>query len=153
MKLKLNDYKPTIGFMVWDKLNNKMITQDKTDCIDKCLNYYENNIKTILLPYTNCKDMNDNKLYFGDVLAHKSWKNEKEIVESYKNNCWDMNVFIIIADEKTHFVLAHIEYTDLDEDDEIWKSLFNCVCKENDLVKLGSIYELLEIQKQFNIEV
>jgi len=84
-----------------------------------------------ILPYTNYKDVNNNKLYWGDILVD--------------NN---QNYYMIIYHEKLQFIAIDLKYK-FNVDNTNYKMLYAEIYYK----RIGSIYELPAIQKQFNIEV
>ena len=141
--MKLEKYKPEIEFMAWHKKYNKLykvlhihlanvfntdwVTVEGFDIIEQKEIHIQIQPKDcVLLPYTNSKDMNNNKLYLFDVVEFS-------------------NQYGIIVFNKDMVTYGY-EIQDLVDLD-----LFGSFNNPNK--RLGSIYELPAIQKQFNIEV
>lgn len=69
-----------LKFRVWDNHNKKMITQDRTDRVDKCLTYFETHIKTIVMQFIGLCDKNNKEIYGGDIVKfHIAGKDNNEI--------------------------------------------------------------------------
>lgn len=142
MNLKQN--KPEIEFMVYCKETKKIYKDidtieykpnNKIDFIRVISNYSEEQgfkfleiHNFILLPYTNCKDINDNKLY---------------LLDAVKLSITDNTIFIVIWNVD-RYCLYDLKF-------EVSLALNKVISKKSK--KLGNIYELQELQKEFNIEV
>lgn len=137
--MKLLEYKPEIKFIAWDKIENKMIYDNE---VSGYLNYifagYTDDSgcskirSEILLPYTNCKDKDGNKLYLFDVI---NILDKKVKISKY---------YLIIF-RKGRYQVKHLT--------KCGNGIIKNVSEMFRFKRLGSIYELPEIQKQFNIEV
>lgn len=144
--MKLEDYNPEIENMVYIKSKKRFIK-----IVGFALNEMANTIRlwhtnaigdlynesfiiddVVFLPYTNCKDKDGNKLYFANVLF-----NEKDY-------------FIILFDKAEYYVRLLCS----NKESCFTMNLYVFTKGVDSPVKrIGSIYELPEIQKQFNIEV
>jgi len=128
--MKLSEYKPEIEFMSIIKENEEFLSiKYKIEEQDNALLDYaiKKQIIAVNLPYINCNDAEGNKLYLFDVVEYKyNYGNavDKGII-LYNQICY--NIF----NNKDIFPICNIDF----------------------IKRIGSIYELPEIQKQFNIEV
>lgn len=128
--MKLEDYKPEILYLYIFKNQNKI----KTTLVN--LDWIEDatfdKSYIVRLPFINYYDSNKNRLFLFDILIDD------------KNN----NYYMIIYHKRLQFIAIDLKYK-FNADNTNYQMWYAEIYYK----RVGSIYELPNLQKQFNIEV